>query len=216
MKRLSLRVRVAGPVILLVGLLLAACGPRTPNAAAETPFNPTAQLLPGATNPPSGYPASTSEPPAATLPPDSYPAGTVQPPPATAAQTGYPAGDGATQPATQAAPTEDPYETGAATNTPAPPAATATLEPLFITYRDFEIVPTSNSARIGQQVIFLIQSESGAFHQPYAGDSAPFIFEAPPNMGHGVSWPITFNNAQRLTLLCGYHPNMRARLTIEP
>ena len=90
MKRLSLRVCVAGTGIVLASLLLAACGPRTPNAAAETPFNPTAQLLPAATNPPAGYPAGTSEPPAATLPPDSYPAGTVQPPPATAMRSTVP------------------------------------------------------------------------------------------------------------------------------
>lgn len=210
MKRLSLRVRVTGIGLVLAALLLAACGPRTPNAAAETPFNPSA----GSTNPPDSYPASTNEPPAATQPPESYPVVTAAPPPATEASGGYPSD--ATQAATRPAPTEDPYEGGAATNTPAPPGATATLEPVFITYRDFEIVPATNTAKVGQQVIFLIESESGSFHQPYAGTAAPFIFEAPANMGHGVSWPITFNNPQTLTILCGYHPNMTATLTIEP
>lgn len=210
MKRLSLSARVTGVSLALAGLLLAGCGPRTPNAAAETPFNPTPGPTSAATNPP----AIIVDTPAATFAPDSYPGEGIVPPPTTEPLPGYPPLE-----ATAAVATTDP---GAPTATAAPPtetvppAPTATLEPVFITYRDFEIVPASSTAKVGQQVIFLIQSESGAFHQPYAGAAAPFIFEAPPNMGHGVSWPITFESAQTLTILCGYHPNMTGTLTIEP
>jgi hypothetical protein len=103
----------------------------------------------------------------------------------------------------------------AATATSAPPTATtaAALGPVFITYRDFEIVPADNTAKAGQQIVFLIQ---GSLHQPYAGAAAPFIFEAPNNLGNGTQFQITFNNAQQLTILCGYHGNMRANLTITP
>jgi plastocyanin len=184
--------------IALAALALAGCGPRTPNAAAETPFVPptvTQSLLP----------------PAATAPPEGYP-GTQAPPPATGTPISYP--DVASSPT--AMPTLEAYPSGGATPTAQPPAATATFEPAFITYRDFEIVPAQSTVRVGQQVNFLIESASGAFHQPYAGAAAPFIFEAPPNMGNGVSWPFTFNTAQTLTLLCGYHANMRATLTITP
>ena len=210
MKRLSVNLPVAGIVLALTALALAACGPTTPNAAAETPFvptpGPTSGVLntqPAATQPPEGYPAATEAQllPDPTLPPESYPA--------TEAATSVP-------PATA---TTDSDEGGAATATPAPtepPAPTATLAAAFITYRDFEIVPAQTTVKAGQQVNFLIESAAGAFHQPYAGAAAPFIFEAPPNMGHGLSWPITFNTAQTLTILCGYHGDMRATLIVEP
>jgi plastocyanin len=199
MKPMSLPARVVGIAIALAGLALAACGPVTPNAGAETPFVPTnaaGSTQPAATLPPEGYPAVTPQQvlPDPTLPPESYPATTVP---------------------TQA-PTIDP---GAASSTPAPtepPAPTATLAQVFITYRDFEIVPAQTTVKVGQTVNFIIESASGGFHQPYAGAAAPFIFEAPPNMGNGVSWPMTFNTAQTLTILCGYHGNMTATLIIEP
>jgi hypothetical protein len=192
MTRYSPHLRVAGIALSALGLALAACAPATPNLAAETPFVPPTVT---------GAPLSTPLPPTATTPPEAYPASTEAPllPDASSTPGNYPV-DG--QPTADLA--------------TAPPAASATLAPVFITYRDFEIVPAVNTARVGQQVIFLIESASGAFHQPYAGASAPFIFEAPPNMGNGVSWPITFNNAQTLTILCGYHGNMTATLVIAP
>ena len=195
------RIRVAGAGLALCGLALAACGPVTPDLAAETPFVPTRA-------PTSAAATNTAVPPTVTTAPEAYPPATdtVAAPGATATLASYPA--------TQAA-TEDPYEAGQPTAT-VPSEPTATTAPMFITYRDFEIVPASSIAKVGQQVVFLIQSGSGAFHQPYAGAAAPFIFEAPPDMGNGVSWPITFSRAQTLTILCGYHGNMTATLTIEP
>jgi hypothetical protein len=53
-------------------------------------------------------------------------------------------------------------------------------------------------------------------HQPYAGAAAPFIFEAPPNLGQGSLWPHTFTQPGTLTILCGYHADMSARLIVEP
>lgn len=192
MKRKSLQLPVAGILICVLGL--AACAPPTPDAAAETPFAPTAGAIPTQAEPALGYPEQTASAPVPTPFPEGYPAG----------------GDTAT-----AVPTE----AGAATPVPSAtfvPAATNTSAPVFITYRDFEIVPAQTTIKAGTTVNFLIESASGAFHQPYAGASAPFIFEAPPQMGHGVSWPHTFDTAQTLTILCGYHGNMTATLVIQP
>jgi plastocyanin len=101
----------------------------------------------------------------------------------------------------------------AASATSAPAQATATPAPVFITYRNFEIVPAQTTIKAGTQVVFLIQ---GSLHQPYAGASAPFIFEAPNNLGDGSSWPHTFNDPRTMTILCGYHANMSATLIVEP
>ncbi len=195
MKPKTLQLFVAG--ILLCVLGLAACAPATPNAAAETPFVPTpgptsAVAVPTQAEPALGYPEPTANAPSPTLPAEGYP-GEVS----------------------AATATTDPYEEGAATATLAP-AATNTSPPLFITYRDFEILPAQTTIKVGTRVNFLIESASGAFHQPYAGAAAPFIFEAPPGIANGQSWPHTFDTAQTLTLLCGYHPEMRATLVIEP
>ncbi len=197
MKPTFVQLRISG--ILLCLFALAACGPRTPNAAAETPFIPTS------------LPTSALAAPSPTAPPEAYPGATVAPPPTTAAE-GYPA-------ATTA---PEGYPDSGATATPAadvptiPPPATNTNAPVFITYRDFEIVPAHTTIKVGTTVNFLIQGGEGSFHQPYAGASAPFIFEAPPNMSNGVSWPHAFDTAQTLTLLCGYHGNMTATLIVEP
>jgi plastocyanin len=197
MKPINLSLRVTGiGLCLLLGL--AACTPPTPNAAAETPFVPpntaatNAVAAPTTTALPEGYPVI---PTSAPLPQD-YPAETIVPPPTTAPES-YP---GVTTP---------PPATAA-------PAATSTSAPVFITYRDFEIVPAQTTVKAGTLVTFLIQGGEGSLHQPYAGASAPFIFEAPPNMGNGVSWGYVFNTAQTLTLLCGYHSNMTATLIVEP
>lgn len=197
MKPKTLQLLLAG---MLVGVLsLAACGPQTPNAAAETPFVPTAgptraNALPTQAQPALGYPEQTASAPAPTPFPEGYP-------------------DDGSVPTT--APTEA-NATAAPPTATFPPAATNTSAPVFITYRDFEIVPAQTTIKVGTAVNFLIESASGAFHQPYAGAANPFIFEAPGGMGNGVSWPYTFNTAQTLTILCGYHGSMSATLVIEP
>jgi plastocyanin len=103
--------------------------------------------------------------------------------------------------------------TTAAPATSAPAQATATIAPVLITYRNFEIVPAQTTIQAGTEVIFLIE---GGLHQPYAGANAPFIFEAPNNLGNGSRWPHTFNDARTMTILCGYHANMSATLVVEP
>jgi plastocyanin len=198
MKRNSLQLHAAG--ILICVFSLTACGPRTPNAAAETPFVPAtsaqatrALAVPTNAPPALGYPEQTASAPVPTATPDSYPVDNA----ATA--------------------TTDPNAGVPATATTAPPAATNTsAPPVFITYRDFEILPAQTTIKVGTTVNFIIESASGAFHQPYAGAAAPFIFEGPAQMGNGVSWPFAFNTAQTLTILCGYHSEMRATLVIEP
>jgi plastocyanin len=110
--------------------------------------------------------------------------------------------------ATSAAPAATATSQPAATALPA-----ATAAPVFITYRNFEIVPAQTTIRAGTQVIFLIE---GSVHQPYAGNARPFIFEAPNNLGNGSRWPHTFNEAGTMTILCGYHANMSATLIVEP
>ena len=116
--------------------------------------------------------------------------------------------------------TTPPEATAAPGNTEAPPAtavppttaAAATLAPVFITYRDFEILPAQNIVKVGQQVIFLIQ---GSLHQPY-NFTAPNTFEAPNNLGDGTQFPFVFNTAGTVTILCGYHGNMSATVTVQP
>jgi plastocyanin len=113
------------------------------------------------------------------------------------------------EPGSTPVPTAVPTELPQATNT----AAAATPTPVFITYRNFEILPGTTTIKVGTTVTFLIE---GSLHQPYAGSSEPFIFESPNDLGPGTSWPHTFNRAQTLTILCSYHQNMSATLIIEP
>src|SRR5688572_15464209 len=134
----NLPLRVAG--ILTCVLVLTACAPPTPNAAAETPFVPTAAptqaiVVPTQVEPAVGYPEQTASAPAPTPLPEGYP------------------DNGAAATATT-----DPYEEGAATATSAPPtatfppAATNTSAPVFITYRDFEILPAQTTIKVGTAV----------------------------------------------------------------
>jgi plastocyanin len=117
-----------------------------------------------------------------------------------------------------------PSETAAATATPAPtlttapsatPAATSTPAPAVITYQDFEILPAETIIKVGASVTFLIKAGLFSFHQPY-NFTAPNIFEAPANLGEGATFAHTFAEAGRVTLLCGYHANMRAALIVQP
>lgn len=195
MTPLQSRFRLIGLVCSLV--LLAACTPPTPGVATDAATVPPTQprsntqasvATPTAAGPAGGYPAATV---AATRPPP------TNPPP------GYPA-------------TEDPALAGTATPTViVPPAATNTSAPVFITYRDFEIVPAQTTIKVGATVIFLIQAGEGVFHQPY-NFIAPNVFEAPANMGNGVSYPYTFNEVGTTTILCGYHGNMQATVIVQP
>jgi len=137
--------------------------------------------------PPTGYPAAA---PSNTSAP--YPAATL---PATQAPADYPADVTATEPAP--------------TDTPAP---TATTGPVVIIYRNFEIVPESTTIQAGTEVTFQIEGDK---HQPYAGSAEPWIFEAPLDLLN-TTWSSTFNNAQTMNILCGYHANMSATLIVEP
>jgi plastocyanin len=152
-------------------------------------------LFPTATLPP-GYPAATQ----ASLNPD--PAGGQ-----TARPTLEPTAEST---ATAPAPTEAASATAAPTEAAAP---TATTGPTVIVYRDFEILPATTTIKAGTEVTFFIEN---GVHQPYAGAAAPFIFEAPPNLGQGSLWPHTFTQAGTLTILCGYHRDMTATLVVEP
>jgi plastocyanin len=95
---------------------------------------------------------------------------------------------------------------------PTPTTAAATLAPVFITYGDFFIAPAENVVKVGQQVVFLIQ---GSLHQPY-NFTAPNTFEAPANLGNGTQFPFVFNTPGTVTILCGYHGNMTATVTVQP
>jgi plastocyanin len=192
-----LRLKAIRWTALLAGLLLAACVQPTPTPSGTQAPQPTQAL--GV--PPTGYPGLFPTP---TLP------------------AGYPA-------ATQAAPLErPPLEPTTASTEPAPaatalPSATAaptettapaaTTGPTVIVYRDFEILPATTTIQAGTEVTFFIEN---GVHQPYAGAAAPFIFEAPPNLGQGSLWAHTFTQPGTLTILCGYHPGMTATLVVEP
>ena len=131
------------------------------------------------------------------------PATATPPPPE---PTATPAPANTTAPGDTAVP---PTATPVPTNTAAPAATTA---PVFITYRNFEIVPGSNTIKVGAKVTFLIQ---GALHQPYSFDP-PYHFDSPNNLGDGSSISFTFDKAGTITILCGYHNNMSATLIIQP
>jgi plastocyanin len=197
MSRLSL----SALVLVSVAVTLAGC--ITPTAT-PTPAPTTA---PATGLPPTGYPAAA---PSNTAAATGYPAATAGP---TQPPAAYPADPSATGPAASAttAATDGP----AATATPAPTdtlAPTPTSGPVFITYRNFEIVPASTTVKAGTLVTFIIEGDK---HQPYAGAAAPFIFEAPADL-QNTTWSITFNNARTMTILCGYHGNMTATLIVEP
>ena len=68
--------------------------------------------------------------------------------------------------------------------TPEPTEETATEPPppVFVTYRDFEILPAALTVQVGQQLEFLIESAAGQLHQPYTPgfqNPGPNDFEAP-------------------------------------
>ena len=168
----------------------------------------------------------------ATAPPPTAPP--TAPPPPTAVPTKVPPTSVDTVAAPTAGPTSispsptSPSAPGATpTDTPLPPTPTpsrtptATAAPLFaaVTYQDFEILPAALTIKVGTTVIFRIRSASGAFHQPYTPgfqNPGPNDFEAPANMGEGAQFSFQFNQAGSVTLLCGYHGNMLAALTVTP
>ena len=64
-------------------------------------------------------------------------------------------------------PTLEPGVTAEPTATPGPtatPTVAPTTAPVFVTYRNFEIVPAQTTVKVGTTVTFLIQ---GSLHQPY-------------------------------------------------
>lgn len=97
---------------------------------------------------------------------------------------------------------------------PAPTAASGgpTAPTAFITYQDFEILPSQSTIAAGTNVIFLIKSASGAFHQPYAAN----VFQAPGQLGEGQVFAWKFDQPGTFTVLCGYHSNMQASVTVTP
>ncbi len=105
--------------------------------------------------------------------------------------------------------TPEPTATPGPTNTP---TVAPTSAPVFVTYRNFEIVPAQTTVKVGTTVTFLIQ---GALHQPY-NFTKPNTFESPANLGDGTSYSFTFTEAGTVTILCGYHGNMSATVIVQP
>ena len=115
---------------------------------------------------------------------------------------------GPTVTATSAAP--------AATATPVPQptataAATAKPKPIIITYSNFVITPSNNTIQVGQTVTFVIQDGP---HEPY-NDKGVDQFDSGTNLVN-TTYQFKFTQAGTITLLCGYHSNMTAQLTINP
>lgn len=112
--------------------------------------------------------------------------------------------------------------------TPAPPTATprpedtpvptptvgptATPGPVTVVYRNFEIVPNNIVIKVGTTIIFLIKD---SLHEPYTFEDAP-AFDSGGNLGDGTTYQRTFDKAGTFTILCGYHANMSATLTVTP
>jgi plastocyanin len=128
-------------------------------------------------------------------------------------------------------PTQAPTAAPAATNTAQPPTAAPTntsvptVEPsptiaakptaaiVYMTYKDFEIVPAEVTIKAGTKVVFLIKSDSKMFHQPYTFD-AKDPFESPAGLGDGANFAHTFNVVGTVTIHCGYHDNMIAKVNV--
>jgi plastocyanin len=161
-----------------------------------------AALLVSCTAP--GTPAPTLAPTAVlpTLPPTTRP---------TDVPTVAPAATNTAQP-----PTAAPVDTLVPTAEPSPTiAAKPTAEIVYMTYEDFEIVPAEVTIKVGAKVVFLIKSDSKMLHQPYTFD-AKDPFESPAGLGDGASFAHTFSVAGTITIHCGYHDNMIAKVNVIP
>ena len=138
------------------------------------------------------------------------PTPTFQPP-----QGGYPALEAAPFGAYPAPDATTPgYPAPDATSTAAQPTATPGAR-VFMTFRDFEIVPAELSIHVGATVVFLIESDSGARHQPFNADP-PNVFEAPADLGNGGQWSHTFTEPGTVIIRCRYHEDMTATIVVMP
>ena len=153
--------------------------------------------------------------------PTPQPAAAPAQPPATSAPAAPPsqaptaapvATDTARPPSAASSPAPSPTE---APTEPPTEAPVATPSPVFITFKDFEIDPAQVTIPVGAEVVFLIKSASGAFHQPY-NDTPPDTFESPGGLGDGTSYSYTFKQPGTITIRCGYHQNMVATVVIAP
>lgn len=139
------------------------------------------------------------------LPPTAAPPTTIPSEPPTAAPTQPPTA-GAAAPAETPTPAPSPQSP---VDTPTPLPAP---EVVYVTYRDFEIVPGALTIRAGTTVVFLIEN---GVHQPYNFDP-PNVFESPAGLGQGASWSYTFTEPGAVTIRCGYHGGMTATLVVTP
>jgi plastocyanin len=147
--------------------------------------------------PEAGSGVATPVPPTQTPEPTDTPDAESTPEPTTAGATTAP----------ERSPTAPPP-----TATTAPAQPTATPAPVFITYSNFVISPSATTITVGTTVTFLIRD---SLHQPY-NFTPPNTFESLANLGDGQTYQHTFTEAGTITILCGYHGNMSATLTIQP
>ena len=83
--------------------------------------------------------------------------------------------------------------------------------PVIITYSNFVITPSNNTIKVGQTVAFVIHDGP---HEPYNATGVD-QFDSGPNLSN-TTYFHQFTQAGTITLLCGYHANMTAQLTISP
>ncbi len=171
-------------------------------ACLTAPAAPTSTTAPTAAAPTRTTAASATTRPSLT--PSQRPATAT--PPATA-----------TRPAATPATATRPAATATAPNTATAPPTPAAVTPatVYITYQDFAILPAETIIRAGAPVVFLIKAGLFTFHQPY-NFTAPNTFEAPASLGDGATYTHVFTEPGSVTLLCGYHPEMRAQLIVQP
>jgi plastocyanin len=86
---------------------------------------------------------------------------------------------------------------------------------VVVTYQDFAIVPAALSIPAGTTIQFVMESASGAFHRPI-NSTKPNVFQAPDQLGNGATYNQIFSQPGTVTLLCAYHPEMKATLTVTP
>lgn len=115
--------------------------------------------------------------------------------------------------ATEAVPTDmpAPADTPVPTETLPVPTDTPASGTVYVTYQDFEIVPSQIRIKVGTKVVFQVKSASGDCHEPYSSypdrSDISGLFDSGA-LRDGASYSYTFRKAGTITIRCGCHPEM--------
>lgn len=104
-----------------------------------------------------------------------------------------------------------PADTPIPTETLPLPTDTPASGTVYVTYQDFEIVPSQIRIKVGTKVVFQVKSASGDCHEPYSSypdrSDISGLFDSGA-LRDGASYSYTFRKAGTITIRCGCHPEM--------